>query len=58
MRQRCSRGQIRLTTHERLRVLGPRGTGKSTWARSIFPEALRPGLLDPAAYASPPALLA
>jgi len=43
--------QIRLTNHESLLVLGPRGTGKSTWARSLFSEALHLDLLDPALYA-------
>lgn len=29
-------------------LLGPRGTGKSTWLRQTFPDALRIDLLDPA----------
>lgn len=28
-------------------LLGPRGTGKTSWTRTIFPEALRVDLLDP-----------
>jgi predicted AAA+ superfamily ATPase len=28
-------------------LLGPRGTGKTSWARAIFPDALRVDLLDP-----------
>jgi predicted AAA+ superfamily ATPase len=31
-------------------LLGPRGTGKSSWARSAFPDALRIDLLDLATY--------
>jgi len=31
-------------------LFGPRGTGKSTWARSCFPEALIVDLLDPSTY--------
>ncbi len=33
-------------------LLGPRGTGKSTWARAAFPEALRFDLLDEGLYQS------
>ncbi len=33
-------------------LLGPRGTGKSTWARSAFPQALRFDLLDEGLYQS------
>ena len=33
-------------------LLGPRGTGKSTWARSEFPRAHRIDLLDEARYQS------
>ncbi len=32
-------------------LLGPRGTGKSTWALDAFPDALRVDLLDYALYA-------
>ncbi len=42
-------------------LLGPRGTGKSTWIRTVLPEALRLDLLDEALYQSflaQPALLA
>jgi uncharacterized protein len=42
-------------------LLGPRGTGKSTWARSEFPSAYRIDLLDEAryqAYLADPALFA
>lgn len=28
-------------------LFGPRGTGKSTWVRQVFPDALRVDLLDP-----------
>lgn len=31
-------------------LFGPRGTGKSSWTRDHFPQALRIDLLDPAAY--------
>jgi predicted AAA+ superfamily ATPase len=31
-------------------LLGPRGTGKSTWIRSRFPNAILIDLLDPATY--------
>ena len=31
-------------------LFGPRGTGKSTWARSAFPDALILDLLEPVAY--------
>jgi predicted AAA+ superfamily ATPase len=31
---------------------GPRGTGKSTWTRSVFPEALRIDLLSPDLFRS------
>jgi predicted AAA+ superfamily ATPase len=33
-------------------LFGPRGTGKSTWIRRAFPEALRIDLLDEALYQS------
>ncbi len=42
-------------------LLGPRGTGKSTWVRAALPKALRIDLLDEALYQSylaRPALLA
>ena len=29
-------------------LLGPRGTGKTSWTQSLFPDALRIDLLDPA----------
>ncbi len=28
-------------------LLGPRGTGKTSWTRTIYPEASRVDLLDP-----------
>ena len=30
-------------------LFGPRGTGKSTWLRSVLPDAIRVDLLDPEA---------
>ncbi len=33
-------------------LLGPRGTGKSTWAQQTFPAALRVDLLDPSTFRS------
>lgn len=33
-------------------LLGPRGTGKSTWVKSVFPDALRFDLLDEGLYQS------
>jgi len=41
---------IQAPAKESLLVLGPRGTGKSTWARDSFPEALALDLLDPVVY--------
>ena len=31
-------------------LFGPRGTGKSLWLRTAFPDALRLDLLDPATF--------
>ncbi|HET6201978.1 MAG TPA: AAA family ATPase [Planctomycetota bacterium] len=33
-------------------LFGPRGTGKSSWTRTAFPEALRVDLLDPETFRS------
>lgn len=42
--------RILVPQKESLLVLGPRGTGKSTWARAAFPEALHLDLLEPSLY--------
>ena len=36
--------------HQSFFLLGPRGVGKSTWARSMLPDALRLDLLDEALF--------
>jgi predicted AAA+ superfamily ATPase len=42
--------RILVPPKESLLVLGPRGTGKSTWARAAFPDALHLDLLEPSLY--------
>lgn len=54
------RRSLRLPTQSFF-LLGPRGTGKSTWVRTVLPDALRIDLLDEAlfqSYLARPALLA
>lgn len=42
--------RMKVSSKESLLVLGPRGTGKSTWARASFEGALHLDLLEPALY--------
>ena len=50
MDRRASIERINRLPEKSFLLLGPRGTGKSTWLRAVLPEALFIDLLDSARY--------
>ena len=50
MDRRVSIERINRLPEKSFVLLGPRGTGKSTWLRAVLPEALSIDLLDSARY--------